>query len=60
VLVAGTQLANLVAHRDATWPAESLGVHGDRQPAVGERDPDRRARNCIGNESPLSRSVSRG
>src|SRR5436305_1726511 len=42
VMVAGAEFANLAAHGDADWPAESLGVHGDRQPAVGERDPDRR------------------
>src|SRR6185437_6707790 len=41
-MVAGAQLANLVAHGDADWPAKSFGVRDDRQPAVGERDPDRR------------------
>ena len=35
-------LRRLVAHRDADWAAESLGVRDDRQPAVLERDPDRR------------------
>src|SRR5438876_1206534 len=43
VVVAGAELTNLVAHGDANWPAEALGVRGDGQPAVGERDPDRRA-----------------
>src|SRR5580700_6160162 len=42
VMVAGAQLANVVAHRDPDRPAESLGVHDDGQPAVLERDPDRR------------------
>src|SRR5881392_2057100 len=43
VMVAGAQVANLVAHGDADRPAESLGVRGDGQPAVLERDPNRRA-----------------
>src|SRR5690349_3598679 len=42
-MVAGAQVANLVAHGDADWPAESLRMRDDRQPAVLERDPDRRA-----------------
>src|SRR5437763_14510598 len=42
VMVAGAQVANRVAHGDADWPAESLRVHVDGQPAVLERAPDRR------------------
>src|SRR5581483_10458815 len=42
VVVAGAEFANLVAHRDADWAAESLRVRDDRQFAVRERDPDRR------------------
>ena len=38
MVVAGAQLANLAAHRDADWAGEALGGDLDDQPAVLDRD----------------------
>ena len=60
-LVARTQLAHIVADADPDRPADALALHRDasaRPPASVTRSGV--PRNCIGNDRPSSRSVSRG